>query len=370
MLKISTYEIQEKSMDIFLRSIENKIGTVKYNEHMLKSSMHIRSVLQTLIDREHDKFRMIENVFCGKKKVPYQNVMNTVYLKGGIIVDWITLPFTSMHVRDLDYSVSIETRDRINSGENQSKICSRIEFELHWLLDQLPSESDILDSLFEGYEEMEIYNAYNESKSSLTLKRSNVKLSLPRRFVSYYSTSLNETTDLYRYYYSMFLKVDGKNKHELKLGIVDLSIDITNKAKYKSNLIKRYLDKTTYVITQSTLALLNDQLVSLLFSAVTLNVKYEKRKQRVYNLLLELENSEIRASSITLHESRQLKEAKAPFDVIYFCRYLCSNGVNLKDWIVRVVEDKNLDKKESQERVCEMMREVLPKVIRKFKVNK
>lgn len=68
MLKISTYEIQEKSMDIFLRSIENKIGTVKYNEHMLKSSMHIRSVLQTLIDREHDKFRMIENVFCGKKK--------------------------------------------------------------------------------------------------------------------------------------------------------------------------------------------------------------------------------------------------------------------------------------------------------------
>ena len=84
-------------------------------------------------------------------------------------------------------------------------------------------------------------------------------------------------------------------------------------------------------------------------------------------LLLELENKEIFDSEIKIDNNKKLKTINRPFDVIYFCRYLCEKGANLKEWIIRRVEDQNLDKEESRLRVCDMMNEVLPRVIRRFR---
>lgn len=413
MLKISTYEIQEKAMDIYLSSISARMGKCKFNELMMRSNMHIRSILQSLINRDKNRDRKIENVYTGRHKIPYVNVMDTVYSKGGVIVDWITThSLCDMHVRDLDYSVCIESRDivrfksvekkpirsdkerldnkKINKmidndeakkdesisnevGEvvSHEQISARIERELRWMYSEQENikVDDLVDALFDGFQELELYNAYDETKPAFLFKRSSIRLVKPRRFVCHYSVMLNDSTELHRYYYSMYIH-DGESRHEIKLNIVDLSIEVSSDYMYKSNLEKRYFENSnTYIITQSKLSLLNDQLVSLLYSSVTLNSKYEKRKQRVYNLLLELDNEEIRSSSIRIDAKKKMKEAKRPFEIVYFCRHLCENGVNLKDWIVRIAEDKNLDSKESQASVCMMMYEVLPRVVRRFKFD-
>lgn len=357
-------------MDEYLSRIEEYVGRETFNSRMLKSSMYIRTYLQELIDNRKNMKKEINNFYMGNEKIPYTNVLDTVYIKGGMIVDWLTSP-RDMRIKDLDYSVSISSEDVMvkDLPHIHNKIGARIQKLLEWLITEQTKTmaSDLLDALFDKYEEIEIYNAYDSTKQSYVYKKNSTVLVLPHKYVSHYEVNLNDDTILHRYYYSMYMK-DKTNNYEIKLNIVDLSVEKNADYKIKSNLVQRFIDSRTYIITQSLLALLNDQLITLLYSAVTLNVKYEKRKKRIYNILLELENSEIKKSNINIIKNKQLKQINKPFDVIYFSRYLCSNGVNLKEWIIRVVEDQHIDNKESQTRVCEMLEEVMPRVIRRLKI--
>lgn len=370
MLKISSYELQEKNMSIVMSKIEERIGKEKYNKKMLTSSMKIRLILQNKINREKNKLNMIDNFYIGKCK--YINVMDTVYLKGGIIVDWL-IDINNAKITDLDYSVSVEELEKVKMEIDEKEICSDIEKELRWLYKEMIEIEDQINLIFEESDMMEVYNAYDETKPIILYKKNLIKLYKPPRYVKMYKTDITDKIELYRYYYSYYIENEKKQKQEIKLCIVDFSIEKGVDPTKSSLLMQRWIDSKIYIISQSTLSLLNDQLKALLYSSVKLGFKYEKRRNRVMGLLLELTNEEIIKSKLKIKYEIDIKKEKKieqnPFDIIYIGRWLCNKGINLEDWIVRKKEEEYITKEESQKYVCKMLDDVWPKVIRRLDMS-
>lgn len=371
MLKISSYELQEKNIGIIMSKIEENLGKDEYNKKMLYSSMKIRLILQQMIDREKDKERMLDSYYCGK--VRYVNVMNTVYLKGGVMVDFL-IDRKNAKITDLDYSVNVERenneiKEKIKNLEYQKKICCEIEKELRWLYIELEKLNweEIKESLYDNeYEKMEIYNAYDETKPNIEYIKNESRIRKPNRYIKTYKTEIDEWLDLSRYYYSTILEDENK-KTEIKICIVDFSIEYVKRAEMSSLLSQRWINDKIYTISQSTIAMLNDQLKALLYSAVKMGFKYEKRKRRVIGILLELTNEEIRKSKIRIDKNKMKKEiSDEPFDIIYLGRYICKKGINLKDWIIRKKEEEHIKEESSRKYVCDMIEDIWPKVERRL----
>lgn len=371
MLKISTYEIQEKNIGIIMSKIEERLGKEEYNKKMLYSSMKIRLILQQMIDREKDKDRMIDNYYCGE--VRYVNVMNTVYLKGGVMVDFL-IDRKNAKITDLDYSVNVEKenkeiKEKLKNLEYQKKICSEIEKELRWLYNEIEKLNweEIKDEIYDKeYEKIEIYNAYDENKPTIEYIKNQSKIKKPNRYIKMYKTEIDDRLDLARYYYSEIIEDENK-KTEIKICIVDFSVEYVKHPEMSCLLAQRWITEKIYTISQSTISMLNDQLKALLYSAVKMGFKYEKRKKRVIGILLELTNEEIRKSKINIDKYKMKKEiSDEPFDIIYLARYICKKEINLKDWIIRKREEEHITEESSRKYVCEMIEDVWPKVERRL----
>ena len=304
MLILSSKQITDNFTDIMLKSASDNylLSNNDLNIRYLKTSVLIRNILQELILKNDEMF--IDNIYS-KKKVNINHVFNTVYLKGGIIVDYfINKNVESLNISDLDFHTDLIDIKFLDI--DYISICTKNRLKitklLKWISDNFtnPNDDIIMNKLFDNQDTLKIYNSYNPKKNPIIFNRKTSTITNNNTNLNFGFNQINDNVYLFRYFYQYKL-IDDKNHFILKINIIDFSIncndDILNK--YSNNLLQlTYFTKDDFIITQNKLSLLNDQFKTLLNSIVVGSQKILKRKLRVIALLSTVTKDELINSNV------------------------------------------------------------------------
>jgi hypothetical protein len=307
MLLLSSKQILDNFTDIMIKSASENYS-LKYknfNINFLQTAVKIRNILQKLLNKVDDIY--IDNVYS-KKKVNINYIFNTVYLKGGIITDYfISNNIESLVISDLDFHVELIDINVLKKDYKKLCIINRtiINKMLKWFIKYFidPNNEIILNKLFDGQDVLQIYNSYNVNSVLKKFNRNTTYIKSDNYNLHFICNEINDTVILIRYFYLFEIKDKITNdKMFLKINIIDFSINhiIDNNTNiYSSSILQStYFTKTDFIITQSKLSILNDQLKTLINAIVTGSQKILKRKIRVKSLLSTITKKELIESNV------------------------------------------------------------------------
>lgn len=264
---------QDAFMKKYFRSIRNVVNIL--NKHLYK-----------------DIKGSFKNAY-GLEPVPYNKVVNIVYLKGGSVADHYG--GTDIKPSDIDCSVVITQPDMYPDADKLNLITLEINKELDWFAELLPGINDhedfynLLDVVAPG-ENIQIYNAYN-----VLIRR---VISSPSSFITggnkllYSETKIYNDIDLIRFKWIRTI-TDGINSIKLKINIVDLSIHLFDKVNgYLLPCLERVNIMGESIWVETIHAALNNQLNVYVAGIVRNDKKLSKRRDRVLNILKKIDNFE------------------------------------------------------------------------------
>lgn len=304
--------------DLFTDGMIKRVGELynhkfgDFNIRYLKSSVQIRNILQQFLVKEADRY--IDNAYS-KKPVNINHVFNTVYQKGGIIIDYfITGDVNSIVMSDLDYQAEIYELKNIKPNFHEVAKTTRkfIQQQLDWIASYFNDiiEGIVVNKVFDGEDTLEIYNAYNHKQELRKFCRHKIRIDKPKPQLNFEIHVIKEDIVLIRYFYLYKLKdTEIKSLFNLKINIVDFSMY------HPSDYLERhgmsilqltYFTKTDFIITSTKLGLLNDQIKTLVNGLITGSTKIEKRKMRIRSLLNIVTHKDIQNTNVFICKYNQI----------------------------------------------------------------
>jgi len=306
--KIGKKILIDKFTDVM---ILNASKTDNFFYKYLKSASNICNILQKLFKNTDNEF--IENAYS-KQKVMKNDILNVVNLKGGIMADYLANNnINEIKASDLDFSVYLtNTNDLII---DMIELCAtEIKIELNWIqtifnnfITNYIGNEIIFDNIFEGADKLLVYNSYQNFNYG-TFNKETTQISKIIDCDLKMCHSLTKLTHvlIIRFYYKVLMRDINNKILNLKINIVDLSINISKK------LISLPLLQNTkifdfYIKTNIKSSMLTDQLSVLVLSAIRNDRKLEKRINRVNNLIDSILNdSNVYLDKIYLFNSKEV----------------------------------------------------------------
>lgn len=288
----ATKQFNDSLLDYYISLVATK--TKDFKNKYLDTAKKVLDVFDNRLVFSNTDNLLIDSVYSNTKK-SFNDIYNKAYLKGGIVCDYLTLG--TIKPSDLDYSISILDNDSNKSKFSKNvlkKICSDFNGIFQWMINldiNTDDYKDFVELFFENSlnnnEELLVYNSYN--KTIYTYENiSNIEIKYLNNEFSYSYTEINPKVIVIRFFLELKTSLDFK----VKLNLVDLSIHLVKKIRYKNNfdpLIELNIHNNT-IRSLNIYSLLEDQLSTYASNILRNDRKLEKRKNRVLNIIKTINN--------------------------------------------------------------------------------